>query len=213
MLGLANLFSLLNLFSGLMAISRLMSGDIYNSVRFFVISLISDGLDGTIARREEKTSEIGKNLDSLSDLVSFGVYPLFFSLEKIPKEFNLFSYVFVLCGALRLARFNVLPPSDKFVGLPIPAAGSMLVFSSLEVSGYLLLAFLIVLSILMVSEVEYHSLKGRDRELILLGILLLLVLVYPTKFSRLLLILLLIYLMSPVILRFLPSLVRNILPR
>ena len=134
-----------------------------------------DGLDGRIARMTKSTSGFGVQYDSLADLVAFGVAPALLVYLWALKPFQQFGWVaaflFVVCGALRLARFNVQQGSMDpryFNGLPIPAA-AMLIATSIafyyEIGEWApekhvyILAMIYVLSFLMVSNVKYISFK------------------------------------------------------
>jgi CDP-diacylglycerol--serine O-phosphatidyltransferase len=158
------------------------------------IAWFLDGLDGRIARMTNATSEFGVELDSIADVVTFGVAPAvlayawgYGSAEGIDRIGWGVSFFFLICGALRLARFNVMarsprfsvpgnsPKLDKryFVGLPIPAAAGMLAsvvhFAPQPLSSYafgperlfssLLIAGLALLAVLMVSTFRYASFK------------------------------------------------------
>ncbi|HET6900556.1 MAG TPA: CDP-diacylglycerol--serine O-phosphatidyltransferase, partial [Vicinamibacteria bacterium] len=138
---------------------------------------IFDVLDGRIARMTNTTSEFGAELDSLADVVSFGVAPALLAyswgFSTLPRVGWLVAFLFVVCGALRLARFNVQKSSVDgryFVGLPIPAAAAP-VAALVNVSpapvdekahAVLWLSLLIVLSFLMVSTFRYTSFKKVD---------------------------------------------------
>lgn len=178
---LPNLFTTGSLFSGFYGIVATMNGD-YNIAAWFVlIAAIFDTLDGKVARLTGTTSSFGVEYDSLADLVAFGVAPgiLMYSwaLRPFGKLGWLAAFLYVVCGALRLARFNVqvnTVESKRFVGLPIPAAASMvaacvLLFYHLGGSGPLLkkvsvLLLIYVLAALMVSNFSYYSFK--DPELV-----------------------------------------------
>ncbi|MDR1193915.1 MAG: CDP-diacylglycerol--serine O-phosphatidyltransferase [Peptococcaceae bacterium] len=101
---------------------------------------LMDSLDGRLARRLQVVSDFGRELDSLSDLVSFGVSPalLVYSAEMYRWNYwgLLFSALFALCGAFRLARFNVAQPEAYFVGVPITFCGPALTLAVL-LSGWL----------------------------------------------------------------------------
>ena len=165
---LPNLVTLMNLCFGTMALLSMFAGDYHRSAVYILIAVLLDGLDGRLARRLNTTSELGKQMDSLSDLVSFGVAPaiLIFAcaLEPaygygvLPVTVTL---LFVVCGAYRLARFNVLNISDYFVGIPITAAGGLLGALSFLEPVVPALAFLVLvplLSFLMVSTVKVPKL-------------------------------------------------------
>jgi len=135
-----------------------------------IVAMLLDGLDGRIARALKVQSEFGKELDSLSDVVSFGVAPAlivywtaFQHLSHQPLVWML-TAVFPACGALRLARFNAQGNvAGSFVGLPIPAAGGILatlaLFGQQIKSPAFLMGCMLALSFLMVSTVRYPSFK------------------------------------------------------
>jgi CDP-diacylglycerol---serine O-phosphatidyltransferase len=116
-----NLLTLGNLACGFVAIAM---GDFYWSPILIVCSFILDGLDGIAARWLKATSEIGKQLDSLCDIVSFGVAPAYLYFLMAPDTINymvIFPMILVVAGAYRLAMFNTLPSLPYFKGLPIPS--------------------------------------------------------------------------------------------
>jgi CDP-diacylglycerol---serine O-phosphatidyltransferase len=158
------------------------------------VAVLFDGLDGRIARMTKTTSEFGVELDSIADVVTFGVAPAFLaytwgygSTIGVEKWSWAISFFFLICGALRLARFNVMARSPKFtqagntpkldkryfVGLPIPPAAGMLaavvhftptpiaIFPAeqKELFSWLLLVGMGLLSVLMVSSLRYTSFK------------------------------------------------------
>ncbi len=122
-------FTLMNLFSGFLAIISIADGNLYLGAWLIVAAGLFDVFDGLMARLANATSDFGVELDSLSDMVSFGVAPGFliysFSLSGLGNLGILISAIPPLCGAVRLARFNVnarlAPTVDNFVGLPIPS--------------------------------------------------------------------------------------------
>ena len=124
-----------------------------------------DSLDGRLARRLNVASEFGKQLDSLADLVSFGVAPALIAYQlnfaNIGWSGYILATVFPICGALRLARFNITSIRGHFVGLPITVAGPAL--AAFAYFGPLLpetaeALILLVLSALMVSTVKVPKL-------------------------------------------------------
>ena len=129
---LPNLITTGSLFAGFYAIVAAMDGRFYAAAWAILVALILDGLDGRIARLTQSTSGFGVQYDSLADLVSFGVAPGILAYLWALKDFKQFgwaaAFLFVVCGALRLARFNVQQGSFDpryFNGLPIPAAAMM----------------------------------------------------------------------------------------
>ena len=133
---LPNLITSMSLFAGFYAIVASMDGRFYAAAWAILIALILDGLDGRVARMTKTTSGFGVQYDSLADLVAFGVAPGIMAYLWALKDFKQFgwaaAFLFVVCGALRLARFNVQQGSFDpryFNGLPIPAAAMMVAAS------------------------------------------------------------------------------------
>jgi CDP-diacylglycerol--serine O-phosphatidyltransferase len=124
-----------------------------------------DGLDGRIARRLGVMSDMGKELDSLCDLVSFGVAPALLLYSQVLDPFlytlGLISAIaYIMCGAFRLARFNVLNIKEYFVGIPITIAGAVLAVVSLSADylpDNLILAIVIFISYLMISNIRVRK--------------------------------------------------------
>ncbi|MBK8620435.1 MAG: CDP-diacylglycerol--serine O-phosphatidyltransferase [Saprospiraceae bacterium] len=117
-----SLITLTGLFCGFMAIAR---ADYTISPLLILISFVCDGLDGFVARLLNTESEIGKQLDSLSDIVSFGVAPAYLYYLMAPDDSYICMAVpslVVVAGAFRLARYNVMEKVNYFRGLPIPSA-------------------------------------------------------------------------------------------
>lgn len=170
---LASALTTLNLYFGIASIFAAIDGKFERAAYFILIAIILDTLDGAVARLTHTTSEFGKQLDSLCDVVSFGVAPsvMIYTayLPEEPTNVTRFGAVlaifFVISAALRLARFNVYQSEirDYFVGLPSPAAAGTLAsfvlfmkyFEWQDVMWYGLGAFTVVLSLLMVSNVLY----------------------------------------------------------
>lgn len=177
---LPNLVTTGGLFAGFYGIVATLNGDYDLAAWFILISAVFDALDGKVARLTGTTSRFGVEYDSLVDLVSFGVAPglLMYSwaLRPFGKLGWLAAFVYVVCGALRLARFNVqvnTVESRRFVGLPIPAAAGMvascvLLFYHLGGTGTIkkvsVLLLIYILAYLMVSNHSYNSFK--DPELV-----------------------------------------------
>lgn len=198
-----SLFTIGNIFCGFYAVINSLKAvqqglDSAASVTFFRqaalaigLAYLLDGLDGRIARLTGATSEFGVELDSIADVISFGIAPAVLAYTwgygNLPGAEKLgwgVSFLFLICGALRLARFNVLaraprfethgttPKLDKryFVGLPIPAAAGLtaafVYFQPEQLSGssgvtrnWILLSVVLLVSFLMVSTFRYASFK------------------------------------------------------
>jgi CDP-diacylglycerol--serine O-phosphatidyltransferase len=133
---LPNLFTSMNLVLGFLAILAAAEGRIERACWAILLASIFDMLDGRVARLTNTTSRFGVEFDSLCDLVSFGVAPALMIYFAAMKPFGrlgiVVAVIFALCGALRLARFNVMAevlPKSYFQGLPIPMASTTLVTS------------------------------------------------------------------------------------
>ncbi|KAB0669890.1 CDP-diacylglycerol--serine O-phosphatidyltransferase [Oryzomonas sagensis] len=172
---LPNLFTTGSMFAGFYSMVASLNGNFDVAALWIFASAVFDGLDGKVARLTGTTSKFGVEYDSLADLVSFGVTPGLMMYAWALKPFGrlgwLAAFLFVVCGALRLARFNVqvnTVESKRFVGLPIPAAASMVAATVLLFhhfgwpSTYKRLAILVLiylLAFLMVSGFRYYSFK------------------------------------------------------
>ena len=162
---LPDLFTLLNVILGFLAL--LAAGGAWggNSTNFAVVFILlaaaADGLDGFVARKTG-SSPIGANLDSLADLISFGTAPAYlaimaFHLGPLVWPAGIF---YLICGTLRLARFNVTGKGDNFFeGLPIPAAGIFLSASVLLGRPTLTIVLMLLLAGLMVSSISYPKIR------------------------------------------------------
>ncbi len=175
---LPNLFTTGNLFFGFYSLVASLKGEYEKAAWILFIAMFMDILDGRVARITNTTSDFGINYDSLADLVSFGVAPSILVYKWVLEPFGrigwLIAFLFVACGALRLARFNVMASNEKtkdFVGFPIPAAAGLMasyhIFATHMLSSlpYKLLAivaafFMFTASLLMVSRVKYAAFKG-----------------------------------------------------
>ena len=173
---LPSLFTAGNLFCGVFAILFAFHGEHRRAALLIVAANLLDGVDGVVARLTHTTSQFGVEFDSLADVVSFGVAPAVlayvFALAPWGTWGGLGAALFAVCGALRLARFNVQTLAAErsyFTGLPIPAAASMIaafVFLSfmlgledMDGKPVVFLAVACALAGLMVSNFRYFSLK------------------------------------------------------
>ncbi len=158
---LANGITLLNLSFGIIAIMYIVKGADSLALLFILLAALFDRFDGMVARKFNTESDFGKELDSLCDLVSFGVAPallIYHSiLYQVPAGGLTLTVLFILCGAVRLARFNVKEFDGAYYGLPITAAGVVLglcYFLSPYVSILFFILMMSVLMILMVSPIR-----------------------------------------------------------
>ena len=170
---LPNLFTSMNLFCGYYSILASVQARFADAAIAVLVGTVFDLLDGKIARATNTTSKFGVEYDSLADLITFGLAPailmVLWALEPMGRPGWLAGFLFMTCGALRLARFNTsISSTPDFEGLPIPAAAAMAVstvlfFSRLSISPEpLRLAILVMmfgLSFCMVSTFCYKSLK------------------------------------------------------
>lgn len=171
-----NLLTTGNLFSGLFSILAVFNANYVAAAVAILIAVVFDMLDGKSARLMNSTSQFGVEYDSLADLVSFGVAPglLIYSWALSAQGMlgSAVMFAFVACGALRLARYNVMvatAESRYFTGLPIPAAASvvasLVIFDhhilrmGAEVKPLLILIMTLTLAFLMVSTIKYRSFK------------------------------------------------------
>ncbi|MFF3022409.1 CDP-diacylglycerol--serine O-phosphatidyltransferase [Gottfriedia sp. NPDC057948] len=153
-----NLLTIGNLICGVLSITLNMSGLIMLSSIFIFIAAIFDLLDGRVARKLKVNSEFGVELDSLADIVSFGVAPalLFHSISAPSILTSLAFILFPTMGALRLAKFSANPTIGFFKGLPIPAAG--LPLAGMGMFFYSNAWITLILAFLMVSPIRFKKL-------------------------------------------------------
>ncbi|MHC1763214.1 MAG: CDP-diacylglycerol--serine O-phosphatidyltransferase [Verrucomicrobiia bacterium] len=194
---LPNLMTAGNLFCGFAALTKIVEADINapdftsvirHALFFIFLACIFDLLDGRVARMGGSESPFGREFDSLADMISFGVAPAFLVHRIVLRDVFVnfaevgwfIASIYVICGALRLARFNCLATmsgsggSKEFLGFPIPAAAGLVASLTLFLMWfddrgfakgnwrYVLPVIMIFLSIMMVSEVKYPSFKKLD---------------------------------------------------
>jgi CDP-diacylglycerol--serine O-phosphatidyltransferase len=194
---LPNLMTAGNLYCGFVALHKIIdakpgppgNGEIRTALAFILLACIFDLLDGRLARMGGVESPFGREFDSLADLISFGVAPAFLVHRVVLRQVFLnqpeigwfISSIYLMCGALRLARFNCLAAMSgggggkEFLGFPIPAAAGLVASLTLflmwdeeyaDISKnmwrFLLPGLLLFLSFMMVSEVKYPSFKTLD---------------------------------------------------
>lgn len=173
---LPSLFTLANLFCGWACVVHAMRGELTTAAPFVGFAVVLDMLDGRIARMTGTTSDFGVQLDSLADLISFGMAPavLAFQWGLIPlgRMGWAVGFLYLTAAALRLARFNVQTNTDKryFIGLPSPAAAGLVAATvfyfpdglQAKPLAWLGLVMLIVPALLMVSSIRFQSFKTFD---------------------------------------------------
>jgi CDP-diacylglycerol--serine O-phosphatidyltransferase len=172
---LPNSLTLAGMFFGFYAITTAIKGDFPRASWLILVAMVFDGIDGWVARMTNTTSRFGLELDSLSDLVAFGVAPAVllytWALEPFGRLGFATAFLFAACGALRLARYNVQMTKEEklsFTGMPIPAAATivaaMVIFyhtlkTEPPVKSPYVLGFAWLLSGLMVSTLRFHGMK------------------------------------------------------
>jgi CDP-diacylglycerol--serine O-phosphatidyltransferase len=194
---LPNLMTAGNLLCGFVALAKIVeapvgpagNGDVKFALVFILLACICDLLDGRLARMGGVESPFGREFDSLADLISFGAAPAFLMHRVVLREVFatrpelgwFIASIYLVCGALRLARFNCLAAMSssgggkEFMGFPIPAAAGLVASLTLFLMWdeeridlstgkwrYLLPGLLLFLSVMMVSEVKYPSFKTLD---------------------------------------------------
>ena len=174
---LPSLFTTGNVFCGFYAFVAVLNEQFYFAAWAIVAGMIFDGLDGRIARLTKTTSAFGEQYDSLADIITFGMAPAFLAYSWVLKPFGrlgwMAAFLFLLCAALRLARFNVTKPeirSEHFVGLPSPAsavviASIVIAFEDLfatRINPFIMVMVVYALAFLMVSNIKYPAFKRFD---------------------------------------------------
>ena len=175
-----NLCTSMNLVFGMCSIISTYNGDIFFASVFILLALVADGLDGRTARFFGVSSEMGKEMDSLCDCVSFGAAPGFLAYSFALHEYGLLGalavIIYAVCGMWRLARFNVNASiiHGYFMGVPIPAGGCLIatwvmLFTSLGISPLdigMALPFIIMFTgYLLVSTFKYPDFKGKGEHI------------------------------------------------
>ena len=177
---LPNLLTTASLFAGFYSIIASVQEKFYIAAVAILVSVVFDSLDGRVARMTNSTSKFGAEYDSLSDLIAFGMAPALmayiWAMSFYGKLGWMAGFLFVLCGALRLARYNIqigLIESRVFNGLPIPAAAGVIATTVIFLDDLgidygtfhspFIMVLVIALSVLMVSNVKYYS--GKDMKL------------------------------------------------
>jgi CDP-diacylglycerol---serine O-phosphatidyltransferase len=177
---LPNFITLGNLLCGCLGIIMVLNSEFENASLLMLVALILDFLDGFVARLLKISSEIGKQLDSLADVVTFGVLPsliIYKLLENAHLETSYLKYIaFVMAAAsaLRLAKFNIdTRQSDSFIGLPTPANGMVVATFPFLINDYgklgefvnspfTLIAYVLIFSFLLNAELPLFALKFKN---------------------------------------------------
>ena len=194
-IAISDIISLLNMASGFLSIISSINHDFELAAILMIIAIIFDSSDGWVARKTNRQDDLGfgKNIDSLSDIVSFGVAPAIFIYSCInttpgifPAIVILTSLFIVICGVLRLTRYNVI--ADKldtkdFIGFPIP--GISFAIATFYLSGlfnpYVALILSAVISLLMISNIRYP--KFDNIPVIAISAVLIVILILPINIT------------------------------
>ncbi|MBD65143.1 MAG: CDP-diacylglycerol--serine O-phosphatidyltransferase [Halobacteriovoraceae bacterium] len=174
---LPNTCTALNIACGFLSVIYSFQGKFYEACIFIAIGAFLDSIDGRLARLVGAESQFGEQFDSLSDLISFGMAPSMIFYFRFLTDFNrlgmVVAFMFLLCGALRLARFNAnidKVSSDYFQGLPIPGAATALIgyvllsleFGHLTILEVIAVPYILLYSLLMISNIPFPSFKKSD---------------------------------------------------
>lgn len=173
-----SLLTIFNVFCGFYAIVAAINGRFYEAAVAIIFAGFFDIMDGRVARLMNSSSEFGVQLDSLADLISFGLAPSILIYMWVLKPFGrlgwMAAFLFVLCGVLRLARFNTqakFVKSNYFIGLPTPAAAGFIattvivtrdIFSIEKLHPLIIVGGVYLLAFLMVSTIKYRNFKHLD---------------------------------------------------
>ena len=187
--------SLMNMICGFISIILAINHEFSLSAILMIVAIMFDSVDGWVARKINRNDELkfGKNIDSLSDAISFGAAPatfLYTLSETIPNNISilsiLVSLLMVVCGILRLTRYNVIADhieTQDFIGFPIP--GIAIILATYYLSGlfnlYIALPLLAITSLLMISNVKYPKFNNK----IIIGISVVLIVLIPFNISLL----------------------------
>ena len=189
----SDIISLLNMTSGFLSIISSINHDFELAAILMILAIIFDSIDGWVARKTDRQDSLGfgKNIDSLSDIVSFGVAPALFIYSCSNTTTGIFhiivllvSLFIVICGVLRLTRYNVISDymnSKDFIGFPIP--GIAFVIATFYLSGMFNINIALILSvgisILMISNIRYK--KFDNTVVIAISAILIILLIIPVE--------------------------------
>ena len=192
-IAISDIISLLNMASGFLSVICSINHHFTIAALLMIVAIMFDSSDGWVARKINRQDELGfgKNIDSLSDIVSFGVAPAIFLYTCINTTPGIFQIIVILvsllivsCGILRLTRYNVIAgkiDTSDFIGFPIP--GISLIMASLYLSGlfhpYIALILAVVVSLIMISNIRYP--KFDNIPLIAVSCILILLLILQIK--------------------------------
>ncbi len=190
-IAISDIISLLNMSSGFLSLLNSINQNFELAAIFMIIAIMFDSIDGWVARKTNRNDELGfgKNIDSLSDVVSFGVAPAVFIYTTISTSSPIFqtavilvSLFIVICGVLRLTRYNVIADhieTSGFIGFPIP--GISIIIAAFYLTGlynsYVALLLATFISIIMISNVHYP--KFDNKPIIGISCILIILMILP----------------------------------
>lgn len=222
---LANILTILSLFFGFISIILSLSGKLNFAAYSIILSACLDGFDGHVARSRKTSGEFGRELDSLVDVVSFGIAPALLGYIFVYDKIYLFAilvlFIYLVCAVIRLARYNIAPQGTQdvyFHGLPTTVSGGLLasfvlIYNKAGIrTGNISMLFtflVLLLALLMISSVRYLNLKGlrqalanRLKLMFFSLVLIMLFALYTNKIGTFLFLLILIYLIfSPFVVK------------
>ncbi len=178
---LPSLITTFGFFCGFYALISVFNGEYLNAAYLIILAGFFDFLDGKVARLTNSTSHFGMEYDSLADLMSFGIAPAFLVYSWVLQPYGrvgwMAAFLYVICGALRLARFNThsstITAGNRFIGLPIPAAAGLIAsmviltkefFVIEKLHPVIIVATVYALAFLMISNLKYASFKKFEFE-------------------------------------------------
>ena len=194
-IAVSDIISLLNMSCGFISIINSINGNFEMAAIFMILAIMFDSVDGWVARKTNRNDSLGfgKNIDSLSDVISFGVAPAVFVYTTLYTTSNitqpivmLVSLLIVVCGVLRLTRYNVIADHVKtsgFIGFPIP--GIAFILATYYLTGLYNIYFALILSaavsLLMISNVKYP--KFDNVPILAISCVLILLLILPVEIA------------------------------
>lgn len=192
MMGVADVASLLNAVSGMLAIIMAYYQDAISSALLLIVAVLFDAIDGPLARKFPSSTKdvFGETMDSLADAISFGIAPAIIIFELFHTTLMIIPSILLLCcGILRLSRYNTViteqaGPTKTFIGLPIPVSSFMLSLILLThiQNEYFIIILMTIIALLMVSSFKYPKIKNKSIFGVC-GILLIPTLIYPINNS------------------------------
>jgi len=209
-IGVPDLFSIMNASFGFLSIIMILEGGMEAACQLMLLAVIFDSIDGWIARKIKRRDDKGfeMNVDSLSDITSFGLAPALFVYSTTSFRYIniLVGLLIMTCGILRLSRFNVIASAKKstFIGLPIPVMA--VVVSSLYLSGifneHIILIIATIVSLMMISSIEYPKINTKNGAIVVILLILTIFTGLKLKiFAMVLFILIIAYILTPIILK------------